>query len=79
MNVIVFIITGKLKLVFKRKLAIFGISERIFRCKTMSLKNSQNDSIDPKTPQYPLGSGGISGQKWYWNDRKRRYDNRKNE
>ena len=45
----------------------------------MSLKNSQTESIDPKTPQTPLGSGGITTHKYYWDMRKRDIKNRKNE
>lgn len=45
----------------------------------MSIESSQSDSIDPKTPRTPLGSGGIASHKHYWDMRRKDIENRDNE
>ena len=45
------------------------------------LNSDQNisESIDPKPPQTPLGSGGIATHKHYWDMRKRDIEKRTND
>lgn len=46
----------------------------------MSIQNSQNnDSVEPYKPLTPLGSGGMTTHKHYWDIRRKEYDNRTNE